>query len=327
MIRPAPEIFVKQAPPSPAPLTAGPKRFKKVYIELTNVCNLQCPFCPKVDRDKQFMAWDLFQKVIRAVRPLTEAVCFHLMGEPLVHPHLDRCANLCHSSGLSVQLATNGLLLNAENSGILMSPAFTQINFSLQSFEANFPGRDNGEYLQRIFNFTRLALEKRPDLHINYRLWNLGAQNADRSNSILMDKIETFFDVKVRRKVDVRWRKHVPLKGRLRLHFDSRFEWPHPHRPIRSKRGFCHGLSTHIGILADGTVVPCCLDKEGIISLGHCGSQNISEILESPRAQSMREGFQMGVLVEDLCQKCTFISRFEAKKFASTADGLKMRGQ
>jgi len=188
-----------------------------------------------------------------------------------------------------------------------------QINFSLQSFESNFPDRDNSEYLQKIFDFTERALVERPDLYINYRLWNHGAAEAQSSNTHMIEKIKQGLHVDFNEHVNIRRKKSAKIKGRLSMHFDLRFEWPNPHHPIRSKQGFCHGLTSHIGILADGTVVPCCLDKEGVINLGNCGSQNINDIIQSPRARAIRNGFQNGILVEDLCQKCTFISRFDSK--------------
>jgi MoaA/NifB/PqqE/SkfB family radical SAM enzyme len=290
-----------------------PKRFKKVYIEISNVCNLQCTFCPEVEQDKRFMGTELFKKVARAVAPLTEEVCFHLMGEPLLHPEFEPYLEFCHTQGIRVNLTTNGILLNEERMKALMNPALSQINFSLQSFESNFPERDNTSYLQRIFDFTESALRERPDLYINYRLWNDGVPGSQDSNELILAKIKTGLRVDFKNGSDVRWKKSVKIKGRVYLHFDSRFEWPHPSQPIRSTQGFCYGLSSHIGILADGTVVPCCLDKEGIITLGNCRSQNINDILQSPRVKSIQDGFQNGILFEDLCQKCTYISRFDKK--------------
>src|SRR5450755_4349062 len=155
-----------------------PKRFQKVYIEISNVCNLQCTFCPEVERDKRFMEPALFKKVAMAVAPLTEEVCFHLMGEPLLHPEFDAYVNFCDTLGIRVNLTTNGLLLNPERVNVLLSPALRQINFSLQSFESNFPEADNSSYLQKIFDFTERALVERPDLYINYRLWNQGVPGA-----------------------------------------------------------------------------------------------------------------------------------------------------
>lgn len=288
-----------------------PKRFKKVYIEISNVCNLQCTFCPPVVRDTKFMDPELFDRVLQEVAPLTEEVCFHLMGEPLLHPEFESYLKRCQSAGVRVNLTTNGILLDDRRQEALFNPTLSQINFSLQSFEANFPGQEDSDYLQRIFNFTERALIHRPELYINFRLWNVGVSGAEQSNARMMAKISARLQVQVTPMTDIRWRKGVHLKGRVYLHFDSRFEWPNPHRPVRSTRGFCHGLSSHIGILADGTVVPCCLDKEGVINLGNCGSQRIADIVETPRAQRLQQGFRAGQLLEDLCQKCTFIARFD----------------
>jgi radical SAM protein with 4Fe4S-binding SPASM domain len=289
------------------------KRFKKIYIEISNVCNLQCTFCPEVVRDKKFMEPELFRSVAAAAEPLTNEVCFHLMGEPLLHPEFENYLNICAELKLPVNLTTNGILLDEKRSDALMNPILSQINFSLQSFESNFPGRDNSAYLQKIFDFTERALRERPLLYINYRLWNEGSEGAEASNQGLIEKIRQGLKVDFNSFTDVARKKSAHIKGRLSLHKDVRFDWPHPKSPIRSTRGFCHGLTSHIGILADGTVVPCCLDKEGNINLGNCGSQSLQQIIQTPRAKSIRNGFQNGILVEDLCQKCTFISRFDGK--------------
>ena len=122
--------------------------------------------------------------------------------------------------------------------------------------------------------------------------------------------VEDFFKIKVNRNVDVGSIKSKKIWNRLSLHFDSRFEWPSLDTPLVGDKGTCHGLKGHIGILADGTVVPCCLDKEGQIPLGNCLTQSLGSILMSERAVNMRKGFDNGVLVEELCRHCSYIKRF-----------------
>lgn len=297
----------------PAGTPKPPKRFKRVYIEISNVCNLHCTFCPDVSRPKSFMDPVLFNGVAKAVAPLTEEVAFHLLGEPLLHPALESLVDICRALDLPIHLTTNGLRLTPARAKTLLNPIFRQINFSLQSFDDNFPGHDNTDYLRAIFEFTATALRRRPDLYVNYRLWNDGAPGFGAANDRWIAEIKKNLGVDVVPARDLRWRKSVPLKGRVSLHFDSRFEWPRPDRPARSDRGFCHGLSTHFGVLTDGTVVPCCLDKDGVIDLGNLRTQNLHEVLQSARAEALRDGFQKAVLVEDLCRKCPFIARFDAK--------------
>jgi radical SAM protein with 4Fe4S-binding SPASM domain len=290
-------------------------KFKRVYVEISNVCNLQCSFCPEVEREKQVMTPALFRQIMDQVAPLTDEVCLHLMGEPLGHPHLGEIVAICAEVQVPVNVTTNGLLLHGERRELLLTPIVRQVNVSVHSFEANFRGRDVGPYMERLFRFTREARERRPDLYINYRLWDLRDDGAvTPENARIREMIEAEFGVSFAAMgIDVRRKKGYPLAGRVYVNFDTRFEWPDPAAPLRSEVGTCHGLSSHIGVHADGTVVPCCLDKEAALSLGNLRETPLTAILASPRATAMRDGFASGQLREDLCRRCTFVSRFDKK--------------
>ncbi len=294
------------------------KRFAKVNIEISNICNLQCSFCPEVIRSKQLMELELFRSIIEQVEPLTEQVCFHLMGDPLVHPELEQMIGICEESGVRIFFVTNGVLLREKQAELLLSPAMGQVNFSLHSFFDNFPDRDPGPYLERIFAWTERALAERPELYINFRLWNLEeTRGTGLKNREMLRRIEERFGAAPTRDADVRQKKSHRLKGRLYLHFDTEFTWPGLELPVLGDHGRCYGLSSHFGILVDGTVVPCCLDKEGAIPLGHLRERSLIEILDSERAREMLEGFRAGKLVEELCRRCQYIERF-AEKALST---------
>lgn len=289
--------------------------FNKVHIEISNVCNLQCSFCPEVVREKKLIDVRLFEDIVRQVAPLTEQVAFHLMGDPLVHPHLAELVEICGRHRAPIFFVTNGVLMTAKNRAILMNPAFRQICFSLHSFNDNFPGRDPSPYLESIFSFTEEALSTRPELYLNYRLWNLaGVNGSSEANLDLLRRIAGRFGVDVMASTDVRVKKSFNVKGRLYLHFDTEFKWPDLSLPILGTRGKCYGMKSHFGILADGTVVPCCLDKEGSIPLGNVKDAPIAEILKGSRAQALLEGFRQRKLVEDLCQRCQYIERFDSAK-------------
>jgi radical SAM protein with 4Fe4S-binding SPASM domain len=288
--------------------------FNKVHIEISNICNLQCSFCPEVIREKKLIDIDLFENIVRQVAPITEQVAFHLMGDPLVHPRLSDLVEICGKYKAPIFFVTNGVLMNAKNRAILFNPAFRQINFSLHSFNDNFPGRDPSAYLESIFSFTEEALSLCPELYLNYRLWNLAdVHGSSTANLDLLQRISERFDAEVVTLSDVRVKKSFNLKGRLYLHFDTEFKWPDLSLPVLGLRGKCYGLTSHFGVLADGTVVPCCLDKEGSTALGNAKDTPIVEILNGPRAKAMIAGFQQRKLVEDLCQRCQYIERFDGK--------------
>lgn len=254
-----------------------------------------------------------FEKIIQEAAPLADEVCLHLMGEPLAHPRFCEILELCTKYRAKIQITTNGLLTKKYKDLLLSSTCIRQVNFSLQAFKDNFPNRSLDGYLRPILDFAREANELRPELYLNYRMWNQEALNnlkRKNDNEELFRYIEQYFNIKINRNVEVGAIKSKRIWNKLYLHFDSRFEWPSTDLPIQGNQGRCNGILQHIGIHADGTVVPCCLDDKAVIKLGNSLETKLIDILSNKRTTQMREGFLNGRLVEDLCQRCTYIKRF-----------------
>lgn len=285
--------------------------FQKIYLEISNICNLQCTFCPVVERDKAVMEEGSLRAYIEKIKSHAERVCFHVMGEPLGHKEFPRFVEIAQEMGVKLEITTNGTLLNAETQKALLNPAIVQVNFSVQSFFDNFPKSDPGTYIQKLLGFAQTAEKTRPDLYINFRLWNLDSTELnDERNEEFLKTLETTFETAINRTVDPGFKKSKNLRNRIYVHFDSRFEWPDSKKDLRATKGTCYGTRTHIAVHANGTVVPCCLDKEAQIPLGSLQTQSLEEILSSQRYLKMKNGFENGKLVEDFCQRCTYIERF-----------------
>jgi len=286
------------------------KEYNRAYIEITNVCNLNCSFCPISERDKQFMELSKIEQAISQVSPLAKQICLHLMGEPLAHPQFQDILKIAQTYNAQIQLTTNGLLLKKYRDVILSTNCIRQVNISAQSYMDNFPGKPIDQYLEDISSFILTSLVKKPDLYLNLRLWNI--EDIDQThNEPIFSFFEEKLNIKINRKVELGRIKSKRLVGRFYFHFDSRFEWPRIDRPIQSTTGRCNGLIDHFAIHADGTVSPCCLDDQKIINLGNIFDTNISAILETERAIKIKDGFKNNKLVEDLCQRCTYINRFK----------------
>ncbi len=275
-------------------------RFRKVYLEISNVCNLRCSFCPGTRRKKHAMDEGEFTALARKLRPWTDYLYFHLMGEPLCHPRLGRFLEIAGELGFRVILTTNGTLLSQCQALLLSSPALHKVNISLHAFEANDLAVPFSQYLQDCIRFGQAAQGK---CIVCYRLWNSGGQDA--RNGQILQALQTAFPGPWPQE-----RRGQRLGERVYLEHGAKFDWPDLTAADGGEQVFCYGLKDQIGVLCDGTVVPCCLDHEGDLPLGDLHSQSMDEILASPRAQAILEGFQKGRAAQELCRKCGYARRF-----------------
>ncbi|MBC8080868.1 MAG: radical SAM protein [Gorillibacterium sp.] len=284
------------------------KLFKKVYIEITNVCNLSCSFCPGTARPPTFMDTDTFALILSQLAGKTKSLYFHIMGEPLLHPKLDVLLDMAYEAGFSVNITTNGTRIHKVAEWILNKPALRQINFSLHS---RTESQHFEQYVDRIFTFVHQAEQLR-QLYISLRLWNLSENLHNPDNEWILAHIASTFRLERRILDDWDGRSGILLAPRVYLNQATVFEWPDINRTEEyDTAGFCRGLRDHLGILSDGTVVPCCLDAEGTIPLGNVLALSLDEIIHSPRALAMAEGFAKRELAEELCRKCGYRQRFE----------------
>jgi radical SAM protein with 4Fe4S-binding SPASM domain len=273
---------------------------KKAYLEITNVCNLDCSFCPGTKREKRFMSYEDFKALAVKLRAHTDYIYFHLMGEPLLHPELGRFLDYAGQLAFKVIITTNGTLLHERGELLLDSPAVHKVNISLQSFEANRRGQLR-EYISGCADFAAIAGE-RGKLCV-LRLWN---QNGlDSLNGQIEEQLAEHFP-----KPWTESRSSRKLADRVFLEPGERFDWPDSGRDELGQSCFCYGLRDQIGVLCDGTVVPCCLDHDGEIKLGNLLEQELDNIMSTDRAKAIYNGFSARQAVEPLCRRCGYARRF-----------------
>lgn len=292
-------------------------RFDRIYIEISNICNLQCSFCPEVLRPKKWMAPERFTEVLAKVRPHTDAITLHVMGEPLAHPKFVEILKAVEAAQIPLILTSNGQLIERHQEVLLTNPLIKQVNFSVHSFHDNFPTGDAFRYLEKITLFSRQFIATHPDAFVNFRLWDFpedespdGASSSPFNLRLFEFFRQLFAEPEIPDRLNVRERKSYRLERHIKLHFDTRFEWPSLNHPLTYGDGFCYGLKSQLAILTEGTVVPCCLDKEGVINLGSIFEKDLSTIISGDRAQRVLAGFSRHKAVEPLCQKCQFKTRF-----------------
>ena len=176
------------------------------------------------------------------------------------------------------------------------------MSVSLHSFEGNdgTPERER-QYLEGVWSFAARAAAQ--GVIVALRLWNEGG--AETRNGA----IEAFLHEKCPGEWPEPRGGSFRLRDNLYLERAKKFDWPDLNAQERGTQ-FCYGLRDQLGVLADGTAVPCCLDHEGDIALGNLFTQPLAEILQSERACALREGFSRRRPSEKLCRRCGFAARF-----------------
>ena len=282
--------------------------FKRVYLEIGNICNLHCPFCSPRIRPARQMDFDEFTRVLSQLRPYTDYLYFHIKGEPLAHPLLAEFLAEASRQGFQVTITTNGTLLPQKGEILVQSPSVRQVNLSLHSFTAH-QGIDTDRYLDGCFGFARRM--SAAGRYTTMRLWTLAdGRTADEGTLHILYRIQQAFSVDGDLAQMLKNRSVALGKG-IFVTFDEEFQWPHLSSPFISEEGFCHGLRQMIGILADGTVVPCCLDADGNAALGNVFEMPLSEILTAEPFVSAREAMFNRKVTLPLCQRCSYRTRFD----------------
>lgn len=276
------------------------KRFAKIYVEISNICNLKCSFCPGTARTPRRMTADEFKTVLLKIRDYTDYVYFHLLGEPLCHPELDIFLNLAENMGFKVIITTNGTLLNKSTDILLGSNAHYKTVISLHSFEANDSKISFEEYLRTCFQYAKSAENKKI---VVLRLWNNGGKNS--LNNQILNILESYFPKPWHEE-----RNGTRIGNRIYLQYGDKFDWPTLKSDDISENVFCYGLRDQIGILSNGTVVPCCLDSNGDINLGNIFEEDFDRIINSEKALNIYNGFSSRTAKEALCKRCSFARKF-----------------
>lgn len=281
--------------------------FKKIYIEITNICNLKCNFCPETNREKKFMSVKEFEHIIYKIHNYTNLVCLHVKGEPLLHNELDEFLNILEKYNLKANITTNGTLIKNKLNIIKNSKAVRQINFSIHSITQN--EKEMKQYLQDIFE----SVEQLENVFISYRLWNMRNIKENDINSNIIKKFEEKYNIQ-RLKKELMKKEFYEIEKNIFINQDTEFEWPNVNKEVLLKKGRCLALKEQLAILVDGTVVPCCLDNNGDIPLGNIFEETIENILKKEYTKLMKNNFENSVLTHKLCERCGFLKRLEEKR-------------
>lgn len=272
--------------------------YSRAYVEITNICNMHCSFCHGHSRAPRQLSKEEFSHILSQLKGQTNYIYYHLMGEPLLHPQLPEFLALAKSRGFTSMLTTNGTLLHKKGAALL-DAGVHKVSVSVHSFEGGDTAAQQ-QYLSQVAEFAKQATQR--GTIVCLRLWNRG---CDEGRNL---ETEAF----LRAQFPDPWTENTRgyrLRDKLFLEYGDRFIWPDRENEEQEGKLTCYGMREQFGILSDGTVVPCCLDSDGVINLGNVFTQPLSQILNTPRAQRIAEGFRNRKATEDLCRRCPYANR------------------
>lgn len=276
------------------------KRFKKIYIEITNKCNLNCTFCSPLKRELKEMSVEEFSLIISKIKSFTDYIYLHVKGEPLLHSHLDEILSICDKENIKVNITTNGTLLKEKFNILNNHNCIRQLNISLHS-ENNYKN-----YFENVFDISKQLCGK---MFISFRLWTLDNLKLDNKSTIIVDKIINSYNLSTDVVEKIKKDKSVKIFNNTFVNKDNLFDWPDINKELNIN-GMCYGLDTHIAILVNGDVVPCCLDANGDIVLGNIFKEDLDNILSSELVKNIIQGFKNNKSICKLCKNCNFRYRF-----------------
>lgn len=267
-------------------------RFKKIYIEITNACNLNCSFCIKNKRKINYINLDNYKYIINKIKPYTKEIYMHILGEPLLHPNIIDFIEYASKEGLLVNITTNGYLIN----NLKNNNKIHRLNISLHSFNEIYK-LDLLDYLDIIFDTIDKIKDK---TFISLRLW-VGNKNTE----YILNYINKRYNKQIE---NIENNTKIKITSNLIIDTFHEFIWPDLNNNYYNEIGKCKGLIDHIGILSDGTIIPCCLDTMGVINLGNIYNEELSNILEKDIVKNMIDNFKKGYKCQELCKHCCFLT-------------------
>ncbi len=272
-------------------------KFNKIYVEITNICNLNCSFCSKDNLKKKEMSLQEFDKLLSKIRQYTDTIYLHVKGEPLLHSKLEEILTLTKKYKVNVRITTNGTLLKEKLNTLQKYDNIRQINVSLHS------ENNKANYFEDVFS-TCITLSK--NIPIVYRIWLLDNYNLDKLSTTIVDKIIFYYKLDNSFKQKILDNKNIKIVDNIYLDKDNKFNWPDNLENNLKKTGTCLGTRSHIGILVDGTIIPCCLDSKGLLKLGNIFTDDLDEIFKSKKFLDIHDGFLNNKLTNNLCKNCSF---------------------
>lgn len=268
---------------------------KRIYLEITNSCNLDCPFCTN-NKGNNFLDINNIDNYLDQIKSYCNYIYLHILGEPLLHPNFNEILELLDKKDMYLQLVTNGTLLS-KYPVILNHKCLRKLSISIHSI-------NNININDDYFEYINYLIENNHNKNIELRFYD--KDNLSDTLIKYLNNLEAKYNFKYTSK-----NNSFNLLDNIYIYFEELFNWPNINDEIISDNGYCHGAIDMLGINSNSDVTICCLDPYAYNRIGNLKENTLKEIIESDRYKEIVNGFKNRKVICDLCQRCTYRLRFK----------------
>lgn len=304
---------------------------RRIYLELTSLCNFKCSFCPypSLKKFRPDIDINLAKKILRDIKNIPyRIVYFHNIGEPLLYNNIGEIFSYCDRIGIKYGLTTNGFLLE-KNFDIINNSGMLQLNISYQSTREELHAeRKTGlsliQYREMIIsNIKKLKASGfkgeirikilttgRDSFFANRKFSNIESieeliREIDEFNYLLQGVRMGKSQKSKLLDIDINKHARIQLIPGIFVETFPFLSWGNYNQKVFSAFfGRCNAIVEQLLITSDGNVLPCCYDVKSDLIIGNARDDSLKNILHSSNACNFMADCSSIFNKHYRCQKC-----------------------
>ena len=284
-------------------------------IEPTTACNLGCPECPsglkQFTRPTGKLDLDLHRKLLKQIDRSVFYINYYFQGEPFLHPKFLELIKDAKRSKIYTSTSTNGHFITPEKALDIVDSGLDRIIVSIDGLtqETYEQYRVHGKLSKVISASQNLVAAKRErNSHTPHLIFQFLAVKPNEH------EIPQVFELASEMSID-----EVRIKtAQLYDYKNGNPLMPENERYSRYKRqgdgtyklkgnpgNHCWRMWSGSVSTWDGSIVPCCFDKDASHVLGSVQNNQFKEIWKSPVYRGFRSAVVNNRSQVDICKNCS----------------------
>ncbi|TAD98705.1 MAG: radical SAM protein [Bacteroidetes bacterium] len=284
-------------------------------IEPTTSCNLRCPECPSglrsFTRPTGMLPTQLFKKIIDELYKNLTSLTFYFQGEPYLHPNFTELVNYAHKKNIYTSTSTNAHFLDDKNCQKTIESGLDRLIISIDgTSQETYQAYRIGGKLEKVIEGTRNMLAWRAKLKSKtpYIIFQFLVVKPNEHQISEVQDLATKLgvdEVKFKTAQIYDYKNGSPLMPSIEKYARYRKNAEGVYEIKNSLENSCWRMWQSCVMTWDGSIVPCCFDKDAHHKLGNLENNSFAEIWQSLDYQEFRQKLLRSRSEIEMCKNCT----------------------